>query len=247
LTPPSQAMVFGSESKWNLKTLSVGAITAIMSVATSIAVGAEKEVPAWKKPAPGTPAFLGDDGGGVDTATVCGTADRYRDWLRSEHPSGCHTFQHDLPVIIEVVTHDPVLDQVGEAYLPIAKIQIPSRKFTGYVQLLGLHPVIPSGAMVHFKSENVGFSLFPEAKVHPGDDGGIDLGKQVSAKVISYDPTTVLAARPLRVVPGYGSSGVITSTGCARISAERGRALKASAATKTQQGKKAPLISMRYG
>ncbi len=49
-------------------------------------------------------AFLGDDGGGVETRTVCGTADRYRDWLEGEHPSGCHTFQRELPVIIEVVT-----------------------------------------------------------------------------------------------------------------------------------------------
>jgi hypothetical protein len=122
-----------------VKTLTIGAITAIVSIA-STAIGAEREIPAWKKPDPGTHGFLGDDGGGVDTATVCDTADHYRDWLHYEHPNGCQTFQHDLPVVIEVVTRDPVTDNVaGQYYLPIAKIQIPSRNFTGYTQLLGLH------------------------------------------------------------------------------------------------------------
>lgn len=83
-------------------------ITALITVA-SIAYGAEAAVPEWKQATPGAHAYLGDDGGGVDTATVCNTADRYRDWLQYEHPSGCQTFQHDLPVVIEVVTLDPAV------------------------------------------------------------------------------------------------------------------------------------------
>jgi hypothetical protein len=157
---------------------------------TSIAIGAQKEAPAWKKPAPGTHAFLGDDGGGVNTATVCDTADRYRDWLRSEHPRGCQTFQHDLPVVIEVITLDPAIDNAGGAYRPIAKVRIPSRNFTGYISLLGLHPVIPSGVIVHYKRLGNGrLLLFPVAKIPSDDSAGVDLGEQFSAKVISYDPT----------------------------------------------------------
>ena len=109
------------------------------------------EAPRWKRADPGTQAFLGDDGGGVNTATVCDTADRYRDWLRYKHPRGCQTFQHDLPVVIEVVTLDRAIDNVGGVYRPIAKIRISSRNFTGYVSLLGLHPVIPSGVIVRYK------------------------------------------------------------------------------------------------
>ena len=175
-----------------MKGLSVGTITAAMSVVASIAIGAEGEAPAWKKPAAGAHAFLGDDGGGVDTATVCGTLDHYRDWLHHEHPSDCQTFQHGLPVIIEVVTHDPVTDTVGdEYYVPIAKILIPSRNFTGYVQLLGLHPDIPKGTIVHYRRNHGSdsFLLYPAAKFSSSNDGTVDLGQQVTARVISYDPT----------------------------------------------------------
>jgi hypothetical protein len=43
---------------------------------------ADNTVPSWRKALLGTrDAYLGDDGGGVNTATVCDTADRYRDWL----------------------------------------------------------------------------------------------------------------------------------------------------------------------
>jgi hypothetical protein len=157
----------------------------------SIVQGAEAEVPVWKKAAPGTHAYLGDDGGGVNTATVCDTADHYRDWLQFEHPSGCQTFQHDLPVIVEVVTLDPVLDVVGDHYQPIAKVQIPSRHFTGYLDLLGLHPVIPSGTIVQYKRlGNDRLLLFPSPKIPAEDKGGVDLGDTFSAKVLSYDPTS---------------------------------------------------------
>ena len=156
-----------------------------------ITASAEKDVPAWKKPAPGTQAFLGDDGGGVNTATVCDTADGFRDWLKYEHPRGCQTFQHDLPVVIEVVTFDPVEDDQGTAGLPIVKVHIPSRRFVGYLQLLSLHPVIPSGTVVHFKKTgNETFELFPTAKIGSVKDKGLDLGDQFSAKVVKYDPTT---------------------------------------------------------
>lgn len=164
--------------------ISVGSVSAI-------AVGAGAEVPAWKKAMQGTHAFLGDDGGGVNTATVCDTADHYRDWLQYKHPSGCQTFQHELPVIIEVVTLDPVTDEIaGQYYQPIAKIQIPSRNFTGYLTLLGLHPVIPPGTVVQYKKlGNDRLLIFPSAKISANDERGVDLGKSVSAKVLSYDPT----------------------------------------------------------
>ncbi len=142
-----------------------------------IVANADKDAPAWKKAAPGTHAFLGDDGGGVNTATVCDTADGFRDWLKYEHPRGCQTFQHDLPVVIEVVTFDPVEDEQGTVGLPIVKVHIPSRRFVGYLQLLALHPVIPAGTVVHFKKTgNETFELFPTSKIGSGkDDKGLDL------------------------------------------------------------------------
>ena len=117
-----------------------------------IAASADKDAPAWKKAAPGTHAFLGDDGGGVNTVTVCDTADGFRDWLKYEHPRGCQTFQHDLPAIIEVVTFDPVEDEQGTVGLPIAKVHVPSKGFVGYLHLLTLHPLIPSGTNNSFQT-----------------------------------------------------------------------------------------------
>jgi hypothetical protein len=66
----------------------------------------ENKVFAWKNHIVGTYAFLGDYGGGANTATVCDTADRYRDWLKMESAPGCQTFQSDLPIVIEVVLLD---------------------------------------------------------------------------------------------------------------------------------------------
>lgn len=153
-----------------------------------IVANAENDAPAWKKPAPGTHAFLGDDGGGANTVTVCDTADGFRDWLKYEHPRGCQTFQHDLPAIIEVVTFDPVEDMEGDVGLPIAKINIPSKRFVGYLHLLTLHPLIPNGTTIHFKrTGNETFQLFSKSTIN--NSKGIDLGDHVSARVISYDPS----------------------------------------------------------
>lgn len=168
-----------------MKSLGIAIIAATISL-TSIAHGADKEPPAWKKPVPGTQGFLDDDGGGVNTKTVCDTADRYRDWLNYEHPPGCQTFQRGLPVAIEVVLLDQVTDSIGTTWLPLVKIHIPSRNFIGYCQLFGIHPVIPSGTIIHFKRMgNDTLRLFRE----PTSDQGSDLGDAVSAKVISYDPS----------------------------------------------------------
>jgi hypothetical protein len=170
-----------------LGSIVVGTVMASL-VAASLASSAETGPEPWKKASPGTPAFLGDDGGGVNTATVCDTADRYRDWLSGQHPPGCQTFQHDLPVVIEVVTYDPVRDRRADVGLPIAKIHIPSQNFVGYLQLLMLHPVVPSGTVVRFrKTGNETIALYPSAAID--DEKGIDLGSQVSASVVSYDPS----------------------------------------------------------
>jgi hypothetical protein len=83
-----------------------------------------------------------------------------------------------------------VEDEQGTVGLPIVKVHIPSRRFVGYLQLLALHPVIPSGTVVHFKKTgNETFELFPTAKIGSDKDKGLDLGGQFSAKVIGYDPT----------------------------------------------------------
>jgi hypothetical protein len=177
---------FGARDAMRFVLLAFGLVAAIGL--TSYASSAEKDVPAWKKPAPSTHAFLGDDGGGVNTVTVCDTADGFRDWLKYEHPRGCQSFQHDLPAVIEVVTFDPVEDEEGTVGLPIVKVHIPSRSFVGYLHLLALHPLIPSGTKIHFKrSGNETFQLFSKSTIN--NDKGIDLGDHVSATVISYDPS----------------------------------------------------------
>lgn len=165
-------------------TSGIATVLGIVSLASS----AESDIPAWKRPAPGTHAFLGDDGGGVNTVTVCETADLFRDWLNYEHPRGCQTFRHDLRVVIEVVTFDPVEDVHGTVGLPIVKVHIPSRGFIGYLQLLTLHPVVPVGTTIHFKrTGNETIELHAKSAIN--NDTGIDLGDHVSARIISYDPS----------------------------------------------------------
>jgi hypothetical protein len=131
--------------------------------------------------------------GGVDTLTVCDTADQYRDWLKYEHPEGCQTFQSGLRATIEVVVYDPAKDTIrtsSEAIsYPLVKIQIPARHFIGYLRLDGLHPIIPSGLIVHGKRVgNSSLKLYSGATIRD-DDKGLDLGQEFSAKVIKFDPT----------------------------------------------------------
>src|SRR6201987_5856993 len=173
-----------------MKSLWIATVSAITTLA-SIGYAAEAEVLAWKKATPGTHAFLGNYGGGVNTAPICDTAEHYRDWLQYEHPSGCQTLQHDLHVVIEAVTLDPVRDEVAEEYYrPIAKVHIPSRNLIGYLPLDGLHPIIPPGTVIQYKKLcDESLLLFPSPKSPTNNEGGTDLGQSVSAKVLSYDPT----------------------------------------------------------
>ncbi len=156
-------------------------------------------MPAWHKATPGTHAFLGDDGGGVDTAsvdtaTVCDTVDRYRDWLEVQHPPGCQTFQENLPVVIELVIFDPAKDTEplgngNAAGLPIAKIHIPSRGFVGSIQLCLLHPLVPPGTILHLKKfENEAIELYPRARICDNEHG-IQLGDHVTVQVIKHYPS----------------------------------------------------------
>jgi hypothetical protein len=157
------------------------------------AVEADNDAPLWKKAVPGAEAYLGDDGGGVDTITVCDTVDRYRNWLNQEHPSGCQTFQSGLRATIEVVIFDPVKDVIRTPTQMIgyrlAKVHIPARNFIGYLRLDGLHPLIPAGTIVHGKrTGNEKLSLYSGPTIKNHDDG-LNLGDEFSAKVITYDPT----------------------------------------------------------
>jgi hypothetical protein len=161
----------------------------LLSLTTGTLGAKENKALAWRNPTAGTHAFLGDDGGGVNTATVCDTADRFRDWLKMESAPGCQTFQHGLPVVIEVVLFDPVRDTVGSIGRPIVKVHIPARNFTGYTQLLGVHPVVPSGTKIQFtRVGNTGPELYDTADA--AQSTGHDLGEKVSATVLSYDPTS---------------------------------------------------------
>jgi len=150
---------------------------------------AEPNVPNWKKALPGTRGYLDDDGGGADTAIVCDTADRYRDWLNfsvvTSIPPGCQAFQHGLRVVIEAVVLDQARDTVASMWLPLVKIKIPSRNFRGYIQLFALHPEVPAGTVVH----STYTKLYKTADAN--DEGKVELENDVTATVLSYDPTDI--------------------------------------------------------
>lgn len=166
------------------------ALTLALPCSRSAADG--DHVPIWRKPLPGTAAFLGDDGGGEEMATICDTAAHFREWIDSGQPPGCKQFSRGLPVVIEGVVHDPAKDTAPGStnWYPLVKIKIPSKRFVGYLQLLGgIHPVIPEGTRVHFTK--IGYAPLQLApSQHAAPDSGPDLGEQVTAKVLQYDPST---------------------------------------------------------
>jgi hypothetical protein len=93
---------------------------------------------------------------------------------------------------------------------PLAKIQIRSSRFTGYVPLYGgVHPDIPKGTIIHLKKGNVTIWLAPSEDADV--DSGLDLGEQATAKVVLYDPSASNRAFYVTVVDGEwaGRSGWI--------------------------------------
>lgn len=188
----------------------------IVALSCSMAPARAGNVLPWKKPLPGTAAFLGDDGGGEDTATVCDSAAHYREWLDYGNPPGCRKFPRGLAVIIKGVIYNPYKDTVPGTTMsfPLVKIQIPTKGFVGYLQLFGgIHPRIPQGTIIYLKREgNNVLRLAPSQDA--AFDSGPDLGDRATAKVIRYDPATDGAELYVIVINGAltGRTGwVLTS------------------------------------
>jgi len=77
------------------------------------------------------------------------------------------------------VIYDPVKDAVRTSSevisYPFVKIYIPARNFTGYLQLFGLHPLIPSGTIVHGKKVgNATLKLYSAATISNDDSRAME-------------------------------------------------------------------------
>jgi hypothetical protein len=147
----------------------------------------------WRNPVKGTHATLGDDGGGSDKATVCQTTDEYSDFLKGDPGytvPGCKEFERGLPVTIIGVDFDKTRDAASGSSSgePLVQISIPSKKWVGYVQLLGgIHPIIPVGTKIHLKRDgNATINL--AAKFDADYGSGPDLGEHVTVKMIRSAP-----------------------------------------------------------
>ena len=185
------------------------------SLGTIVAHSAIAQVPAshaspievWRKTMPATPAFLGDDGGGADQATICRTAEAYRNWVDSAEPTSCKRVARGTAVVILKTTYDPKRDVIADTILPIVKVNVPSKHLTGYLQLRNIHPVVATGSfvqVVHDAKDDLHLAPVPDA-----DDGvGPDLSDKTEAKVLQYDP--VSAGRDLKVeIVGGPNAGKI--------------------------------------
>jgi hypothetical protein len=167
--------------------LAIAAAGMAISLFPSPSNGDSKHLP-WKEPLPGTPAVLGDDGGGVDTATVCDTPEKFNQWLDTgSGVAGCHSLPHGLPIILGSMLDSAQPDAIVNSY-PLVKIIIPSRhNYAGYVQLFGqTHPNIPKETVVHYRREgNATLRLAPSRDSNL--DAGPDLGEAVTATILQYD------------------------------------------------------------
>jgi hypothetical protein len=68
------------------------------------------------------------------------------------------------------------------------KINIPSRNFSGYCHLDMLHPEVPVGTIIHFSTDDKSsVKLYKNADAN--DEDGLELGTDVTATVLFYDPT----------------------------------------------------------
>jgi hypothetical protein len=156
----------------------------------SVASRAESPHLAWKEPLPGTPAVLGDDGGGADTVTVCDTGAKFTQWLGDTGDvAGCHSLPAGLPIVLGPMSDDP--EPTSTLSRPLVKIVIPSRhNYSGYVELFGqIHPNIPKGTVIRYKRE--GNETLRLAPSRDSDlNAGPNLGEAVTATILRYDPAS---------------------------------------------------------
>lgn len=154
------------------------------------AIAGSVNAPIWKQPLNGTTAFLGDDGGGVDTATVCDTAEHAEAWVNYGNPPGCESFPRGLKVIVKGLLLDPPgTDPSDKTIYPLVRIKIPSVDYAGYVQLFwGIHPMIPKGTTVHLRQDGAD-TLRLATSQNADSESGQNLGQKATAKVLRYDPS----------------------------------------------------------
>jgi hypothetical protein len=188
----------------------LGRAAVIATLTYSWAIADSSDVPAWNEPLPGTAAFLGDDGGGANTATVCDSDAHFEEWVNGGSPPGCVSFPRGLGVIIEGIVLDPPgTSPTDTTIYPLVRIRIPSEDFTGYVQLLGgIHPMIPGGTIIHLQQSGSG-TLELASSQDADEDSGLNLGDHATAEVLRYDPSTEYRNLYVKILDGNsaGSRG----------------------------------------
>ena len=194
----------------NISLRSVALFLASSIAIVSSRASAQSNLPGWMVPSPGTAGFLGTSGG--NGVTVCDTAEHFRGWLNDLRTSGCKKFTGGESAIIKGLVFDPAQDNIPGSKIgePLARVYIPSKKFTGYLLLMGeITPAIPAGTIIHLKRTGT-LRLAPSQNADLGV--GIQLGKQATVRVIRYAPSD---ARDLYVIvvggPNNGKHGWIFS------------------------------------
>lgn len=177
-------------------------------------------VPAWRNPLPGTAGFLGTDGGGSDTATVCDSIQHWHEWLDAPFPEavdGCSNLPMGLPVVIRGLAsdEDSATAKSTTTVQPLVEISIPSKGVDGWVPLLGgVRPVVPTGTAGYFKQEGNEILRLAPAQ-DSNDDVGSLLGATGSLTVLRYDPKTDARSLYVKITSGLasGQSGWIDGLG----------------------------------
>lgn len=200
--------------------LSIGVIT------LSAGFAAVVSTPSWKVPAPGAAGFLiADLGGTTAKATVCDTVANYEQWSNHDQPAnwpGCRSLPEGTSVIVMGVEPKPLRDDAGSTGLALVRVQIPSRRFTGYLLLLNLQPKIPVGTQVQLKrTDGLPLRLAPAADA--GVDAGLDLGDGATARVVRYDPPSKNRDLQVAIIGGEhdGKTGWVYSFDATAADGER--------------------------
>jgi hypothetical protein len=199
--------------------LLVAVILASLIAAPLATAAAEGKFPSWMVPSPGTAALINEFF--KDFTTFCDTADHYRAWLHYEPAEGCGDLHIGQPVVIEGLVYDPAKDAVpferATLGIPLARIGVSSKDVTGYLDLRVLAPVIPKGTTIQLTSRaRKAIRLAPSQNANLNE--GLDLGKQGTAQVIRFLPSTT---RDLYVEvtsgPHRGRTGWVFSVDVNRI------------------------------
>ncbi len=140
-----------------------------------------RDLPAWIYATPGTRALLGTDGEDAPTAIVCNSPAAYK----AQTEGACFRRKEGTVVVIDAIA--PQGANYNQLHT-LLRVHAENGSWHGYADIGAVYPMIPPSTVLTLKPvDSQRATLANQRAVNP--DGGTDLEKSATVKVVAFDPT----------------------------------------------------------